>query len=80
MRRRRHFTDVRDSRSIAHAMISLMADSSYRQRVAQSGHQHVASTYRKDFIVPSTRQFTGVCLTNEPNLPTQVDSVSTDIH
>jgi L-malate glycosyltransferase len=45
-------TDVRDSRSIAHAMISLMADPSYRQRVAQSGHQHVASTYRKDFIVP----------------------------
>jgi L-malate glycosyltransferase len=44
--------DVRDSRSIAHAMISLMADSSYRQHVAQSGRQHVASTYRKDFIVP----------------------------
>jgi glycosyltransferase involved in cell wall biosynthesis len=44
--------DVRDSGSIARAMSSLMTDSSYRQSVAQSGHQHVASTYRKDFIVP----------------------------
>lgn len=44
--------DVRDSRSIAHAMIRLMADPSYRLHVAQSGRQHVASTYRKDFIVP----------------------------
>jgi L-malate glycosyltransferase len=44
--------DVSDSRSIAHAMISLMADPSYRQRIAQSGCQHVASTYRKDFVVP----------------------------
>jgi L-malate glycosyltransferase len=44
--------DVRDSGSIAWAMSSLMSDSSYRQSVAQRGHQHVASTYRKDFIVP----------------------------
>jgi glycosyltransferase involved in cell wall biosynthesis len=45
-------TDVRDSRSIAQAMLKLITDSSYRQLVAQSGHQHVASTYRKDLIVP----------------------------
>jgi glycosyltransferase involved in cell wall biosynthesis len=43
--------DVSDSRSIAHAMISLMDDPAYRQRVAHSGRQHVASTYRKDFVV-----------------------------
>lgn len=44
--------DVRDSVSIAHAMTSLVVDPSYRQHLAQSGRQHVASTYRKDFIVP----------------------------
>ena len=44
--------DVRDSRSIAQAMISLMADSTHRQHIAQCGRQHVESTYRKDFIVP----------------------------
>jgi glycosyltransferase involved in cell wall biosynthesis len=44
--------DVRDSNSIARAMLTLITDASYRKRVAQSGHQHVASTYRKDLIVP----------------------------
>jgi len=45
-------TDVRDGQSIASAMLTLITDSSLRQRVAQSGYQHVASTYRKDLIVP----------------------------
>jgi glycosyltransferase involved in cell wall biosynthesis len=44
--------DVRDSGSIARAMLTLATDLSYRQRVAQSGHRHVASAYRKDSIVP----------------------------
>jgi glycosyltransferase involved in cell wall biosynthesis len=44
--------DVRDSGSIASAMIKLMTNPSYRQGIALSGYQHVASTYRKDFIVP----------------------------
>jgi glycosyltransferase involved in cell wall biosynthesis len=45
-------TDVRDSDSIARAMLTLLTDSSYRQRIAQSGRQHVASTYSKDLIIP----------------------------
>jgi glycosyltransferase involved in cell wall biosynthesis len=45
-------TDARDNNSIAQAMLKLIADCSFRQRVAESGHQHVASTYRKDLIVP----------------------------
>ena len=45
-------TDVRDSNSIARAMLTLLSDPSYRQRVAQSGCQHVTSTYRKGLIVP----------------------------
>jgi L-malate glycosyltransferase len=45
-------TDVRDSNSIARAMLTLMSDPSYCQRVAQSGCQHVTSTYRKGLIVP----------------------------
>jgi L-malate glycosyltransferase len=45
-------TDVRDSHSIARAMLTLITDSSHRQRVAQSGRQHVASTYRKNLIIP----------------------------
>jgi glycosyltransferase involved in cell wall biosynthesis len=45
-------TNVRDSDSIARAMLTLLTDSSYRQRIAQSGRQHVASTYRKDLIIP----------------------------
>jgi glycosyltransferase involved in cell wall biosynthesis len=44
--------DVRDSDSIARAMLTLITDHSYRQRVGQSGYQHVVSTYRKDLIVP----------------------------
>jgi glycosyltransferase involved in cell wall biosynthesis len=44
--------DVRDSGSIARAMTKLITDPSYRQSIALSGYQHVASTYRKDFIVP----------------------------
>ena len=44
--------DVRNSGAIAEAMLALIKDPSYRQRVAQNGHRHVASTYRKDFIVP----------------------------
>jgi L-malate glycosyltransferase len=45
-------TDVRDSDSIARAMLTLIADSSYRQHVAQNANQHAASTYRKELIVP----------------------------
>jgi glycosyltransferase involved in cell wall biosynthesis len=45
-------TDVRDSHSIARSMLTLVADPSYRQNLAQRGHQHVISTYRKDLIVP----------------------------
>jgi len=45
-------TDVRDSNSIARAMLALMKDPSYRQRVAVNGRNHVSSTYRKDLIVP----------------------------
>ena len=45
-------TDVRDSKSIARAMLALRADASYRQRLAEGGRKHVASTYRKDLIVP----------------------------
>jgi len=44
--------DVHDSGSIARAMITLMTDPPYRQKVAQCGHQHVSSAYRKDSIVP----------------------------
>jgi len=44
--------DVRNSDSIARAMLALISDPSYRQRLAKSGRQHVASTYRKDLIVP----------------------------
>ena len=44
--------DVRNSESIARAMFTLMTDLSYRRRVAESGHRHVASTYRKDSIIP----------------------------
>ena len=44
--------DVRDSKSIARAMLTLISDPSYRQRVAQSGCEHVTSTYRKGLIVP----------------------------
>jgi L-malate glycosyltransferase len=44
--------DLQDSNSTAHAMTRLMANPTYRQQVAHSGYQYVASTYRKDFIVP----------------------------
>jgi glycosyltransferase involved in cell wall biosynthesis len=49
-------TDVRDSGAIARAMITLMTDSSFRRRLAQNGHQHVASAYRKDSVVPKYEQ------------------------
>lgn len=45
-------TDVREGDSIARAMLALIADPSYRQRIAKNAHQHVASTYRKELIVP----------------------------
>jgi L-malate glycosyltransferase len=44
--------DVQKSGDIARAMISLIADSSLRQRVARHAYRHVASAYRKDSIVP----------------------------
>ena len=49
-------TDVRDSGAIARAMISLLTDSSFRLRLAQNGHQHVGSSYRKDSVVPKYEQ------------------------
>jgi L-malate glycosyltransferase len=45
-------TNVRDSNSIAKAMLMLITNTSYRQQLALTGYQHVASTYRKDLIVP----------------------------
>jgi L-malate glycosyltransferase len=45
-------TDVRDSGSIAQAMLALLANPSNRQRLAQNGYEHVASTYRKEIIIP----------------------------